>query len=157
MKKVGRAVVGLVLLGGLVAGCAGGGNPWPKSRSQIVQMAPSCEDFAVQIYFETESAQLTKEARSVLKGAESLATGCKVASVRVIGLADAKGGGPGGNLALSKKRADTVARALGKMGLKDVDFDVGAAGDADAMTSDGEARPLRRRADIKFDLDGRLR
>ncbi len=156
MKKVGQAVIGLVILGGLVAGCASS-NPWPKSRSQIVQMAPACEDFAVQIYFETESAALTNEARSLLKGAEAMTKGCKVASVRVIGLADAKGGGPDSNLALSKKRADTVTRALSKMGLKAVDFEVGAAGDAGAITGNGEARPLRRRADIKFDLDGQLR
>jgi outer membrane protein OmpA-like peptidoglycan-associated protein len=120
-------------------------------------MAPACEDFTVQIYFETESAALTNEARSVLKGAETLAKGCKVASVRVIGLADAKGGAPDANLALSKKRADTVTRALAKSGFANVDFEVGAAGDAGATTSNGEARPLRRRADIKFDLDGALR
>lgn len=153
MNKVGRAAWGLVVLGVLVTGCASG-SPWPKSRSQIVKMAPTCEDFAVQIYFETESAALTSEANSVLKGAATVAKGCKVASVRVIGLADAKGGGADSNLALSKKRADTVTRALDKMGFKDVDFEVGAAGDAGAITSNGEARPLRRRADIKFDLDG---
>jgi outer membrane protein OmpA-like peptidoglycan-associated protein len=155
MKKVGRAVIGLVMLGGLVAGCASS-NPWPKSRSQIVKMAPACEDFAVQIYFESQSAALTSEARSVLKGAESLATGCKVASVRVIGLADAVGQ-PDANLALSKKRADTVTRALTKAGFGKVDLEVGAAGDVGATNSAGEARPLRRRTDIKFDLDGRLR
>jgi peptidoglycan-associated lipoprotein len=43
------------------------------------------------------------------------------------------------------------------MGFSNVDFDVGAAGDAGAMTNDGEARPLRRQADIRFDLDGKLR
>jgi hypothetical protein len=88
-----------------------------------------CEDFAVQIYFESQSAKLTNEARSVLKGAEALATGCKVASVRVIGLADAVGA-PDANLALSKQRADVGDRALDKMGFGNVDFDVGAAGDA---------------------------
>jgi len=153
MKKVGLAIVGAAVLGGLVAGCAS--NPWPKSRSQIVQTAPSCEDFSVQIYFESNSAKLTSEARSVLKGAEALTTGCKVASVRVIGLADAVGQ-PDVSLAVSKQRADAVTRALAKMGHGNVEFDVGAAGDAGATTTDGEARPLRRRADIRFDLDGRL-
>lgn len=154
MKKVGSAIVGVAVLGGLVAGCASG-NPWPRSRSQIVQTAPSCEDFAVQIYFEDRSARLTSEARSVLKGADALATGCKVASVRVVGLADAKGS-PEASLAISKQRADAVTKALAKMGYDHVEFDVGAAGDAGATTSDGEARPLRRRADIRFDLNGKL-
>uniref|UniRef100_B0T255 OmpA/MotB domain protein n=1 Tax=Caulobacter sp. (strain K31) TaxID=366602 RepID=B0T255_CAUSK len=156
MKRVGPTVICMAMAAGLVAGCATN-NPWPKSRSQIVETAPACEDFAVQIYFETESAALTNEARSVLKGAGALAKGCKVASARVIGLSDAVGGGSNSNLALSRKRADTVKAALDKIGFRDVAFEVGAAGDAGATTSGGEARPLRRRADIKFDLDGPLR
>lgn len=154
MKKVGLAIVGAVALGSLLAGCTTS-NPWPKSRSQIVQMAPSCEDFSVQIYFESRSAKLTNEARSVLKGADALATGCKVASVRVIGLADSVGS-PDASLAVSKQRADAVTRALAKIGYGNVEFDVGAAGDVGATNSEGEARPLRRRADIRFDLDGKL-
>jgi outer membrane protein OmpA-like peptidoglycan-associated protein len=155
MKKIGLAIIGVAALGGLMAGC-GTSNPWPKSRSQIVQTTPSCEDFSVQIYFESKSAKLTNEARSVLKGADAVATGCKVASVRVVGLADAVGS-PDVSLALSKQRADAVTRALAKMGYSNVQFDVGAVGDAGAMTSGGEARPLRRQADIRFDLDGKLR
>ncbi len=154
MKKVGLAMIGVVALGGLVAGCATK-SPWPKSRSQIVQTAPAARTSRSSIYFENKSAQLTNEARQVLKSADALATGCKVASVRVIGLADAAGA-PDANLAVSKQRADAVTKALSKMGYGNVEFDVGAAGDAGATTSDGEARPLRRRADIRFDLDGKL-
>ncbi len=154
MKKVGLAIVGAAVLGGLVAGCAS--SPWPKSRSQIVQTAPSCEDFSVQIYFESQSAKLTDEARQVLKEADALATGCKVSSVKVIGLADAVGA-PDANLTLSKQRAAVVTRALSKLGYGSVGFEVGAAGDVGATTRGGEARPLRRRADIQFDLDGKLR
>lgn len=153
MKKIGLAIVGAAVLGGLVAGCAS--NPWPKSRSQVVKTAPSCEDFSVQIYFESKSAELTDEARLVLKSADALATGCKVTSVTVLGLADAVGS-QNASLEVSKQRAAAVTRALAKMGYDRVEFEVGAAGDAGATTSDGEARPLRRRADIKFDLDGRL-
>ncbi len=154
MKRVGLALIGAAALGGLVAGCTTS-SPWPKSRSQIVQTAPSCEDFSVQIYFESQSSRLTSEARSVLRSADALATGCKVASVKIIGLADAVGA-PAANLTLSRQRADTVNRALDKMGYSNVTHDVGAAGDAGATTSDGENRPLRRRADILFDLDGKL-
>jgi len=153
MNKVGLTLIGLAAMSGVVAGCAS--NSAPKSRSDIVQTAPSCEDFAVQIYFESQSSKLTDEARSVLKGAEALATGCKVASVRVVGLADAVGA-PDANLALSQARADTVKRALAKMGYGDAVLE-GAAGDAGATTISGEARPVRRRADVMFDLDGRLR
>ncbi|WP_165183933.1 OmpA family protein [Caulobacter soli] len=154
MRKLGLAMIGAAVMGGLVAGCAS--SPWPKSRSQIVQTAPTCEDFAVQIYFESQSAKLTSEARQVLKEADALTTGCKVESVKVLGLADAVGA-PDANLTLSKQRADVVTRALGKLGHGKVVFDVAAAGDAGATTRGGEARPLRRRADIQFDLDGKLR
>jgi outer membrane protein OmpA-like peptidoglycan-associated protein len=154
MKKIGLTIVGAMVLGGLAAGCAS--TPWPKSRSQVVQTAPSCEDFSVQIYFPDRSTKLTNEARSVLKSADALASGCKVASVKVVGLASAPGA-PEANLTLSKQRADVVTRALGKMGHANVAFEVGAVGGAGALTSDGDARPLRRRADIMFDLDGKLR
>jgi outer membrane protein OmpA-like peptidoglycan-associated protein len=154
MRRVELTAIGIVAAAGLVAGCAS--SPWPKSRSQIVTTAPACEDFAVQIYFERDSAEVTSEARSVLKSAETLTKGCKVDSVRVLGLADAVGASDV-NLALSKKRATVVTSALAKVGFRNVEFDVAAAGDTGSITGSGEARPLRRRADVKFDLTGPLR
>ena len=155
MKRVGLTAIGMVLAAGLVTGCTTT-SPWPKSRSQIVEMAPTCEDFAVQIYFERDSAEVTTEARGVLKGAGALTRNCKVASVHVVGLADAVGAADV-NLELSKKRANAVTEALAKVGFRHVEFDVAAAGDLGAVTKNGEAKPLRRRADVKFDLDGPLR
>ena len=154
MRRVELTAIGIVVVAGLVAGCAS--SPWPKSRSQIVTTAPVCEDFAVQIYFERDSAEVTSEARSVLKSAGTLTKGCKVDSVRVLGLADAVGA-PDVNLALSKKRATAVTDALAKVGFRNVEFDVTAAGDTGSITGSGEARPLRRRADVKFDLAGPTR
>jgi outer membrane protein OmpA-like peptidoglycan-associated protein len=154
MRRVELTAIGIVAAAGLVAGCAS--SPWPKSRSQIVATAPACEDFAVQIYFERDSAEITDEARSVLKSAGALTKGCKVDSVRVLGLADAVGASDV-NLALSKKRATAATSALAKVGFRNVEFDVAAAGDTGSITGSGEARPLRRRADVKFDLAGPLR
>ena len=154
MRRVELTVVGIVLAAGLVAGCAS--SPWPKSRSQIVTPPPTCEDFAVQIYFERDSAEITSEARSVLGTAETMARNCKVASVRVVGLADAVGA-PAVNLALSKQRASAVTAALAKVGFRNVEFDVTAAGDTGSVTRTGEAQPLRRQADVRFDLDGPAR
>ena len=149
MRRVELTIIGVVVAAGLAGGCASG----PKSRSQIEAMAPACEDFAVQIYFDRDSAEVTQEARSVLSSAGTLAKGCKVASVHVVGLADAVGS-PDVNLALSRQRATAVTKALAKAGFRQVEFDVAAAGDAGALTGAGEARPLRRRADVRFDLDG---
>jgi len=154
MRKVELTAIGIVVAAGLVAGCASG--PWPKSRSQIVTTAPACEDFAVEIYFERDSAEVTSEARSVLRSAGALTKGCKVDSVRVLGLADAVGTADL-NLQLSKQRATAVTDALAKAGFRNVEFDVTAAGDTGSVTGLGEARPLRRRADVRFDLAGPLR
>ena len=109
----------------------------------------------MQIYFDRDSAEVTQEARSVLGSAGALAKGCKVASVHVVGLADSVGA-PDVNLALSRQRATAVTKALAKVGFRQVEFDVAAAGDAGAVNGAGEARPLRRRADVRFDFDGPL-
>ena len=154
MRRVELTVIGAVLAAGLITGCAS--SPWPKSRSQIVTTPPTCEDFAVQLYFERDSAEITSEARSVLATAEAMAKNCKVTSVHVVGLADAVGA-PDVNLALSKQRASAVTEALAKVGFRDVEFDVTAAGDTGSVTRTGEAQPLRRQADVRFDLDGPMR
>ncbi|MBO9710913.1 MAG: OmpA family protein [Caulobacter sp.] len=155
MNKGGLATMGVVAAIGLAATGCTTTNPWPKSRSQIVKAPVTCQDFSVQIYFDRDSAVITDEARQVLKDAGAMTKGCKIKSVNVLGLADAKGA-PDANLELSKKRAGAVARALGKAGVRNVEFDLGAAGDAGAVTGSGEARPLRRQADVRFDLDGPL-
>jgi outer membrane protein OmpA-like peptidoglycan-associated protein len=155
MRRVELTAIGVVVAAGLAAGCASH-SPWPKSRSQIVTTAPACEDFAVQIYFERDSAEVTNEAKSVLKSAEGLTKGCAVGSVRVLGLADAVGA-KDLNLELSKRRATAVTDALAKVGFRNVEFDVAAAGDTGSITGSGEARPLRRRADVQFHLTGPLR
>ena len=148
MSKVGLTVAGLAA-GLLVTGCAS--SPWPRSRAQI-EIAPArCEAFQVQIYFDRDSTKLTREARSILAEAGKMARGCDVKAVRVVGLADAVGA-PGDNLDLSKRRAGAVTQALGRVGFRNVSFDVQAAGDTGATTLGGANRPLRRRADINFDL-----
>ena len=141
------AIVGV--LGMLVAGCAT--TPWPRSRAAIETPSTACDDFSVSLYFDRDSATITREARSVLNGAGGVAKGCRVNSVRVVGLADAVGAADA-NQTLSEQRAKAVTAALAKAGFKQVEFDVAAAGDAGATTRGGETRPLRRRADVRFDL-----
>jgi peptidoglycan-associated lipoprotein len=75
-----------------------------------------------------------------------------VKSVRVIGLADAKGTSAD-NLALSKHRAETVSAVLAKHGFAHAEIDSAAVGDAGAVAASGATAPLRRRADILFDLE----
>lgn len=132
------------LTGGLLAGCN------TITRDQIVKAPSSCEDMTVQIYFEPDSAEVTKEGEAVLRTAAAAARNCKVDHVRVLGLADAAGA-PAANLELSKRRAASVTAALAATGLPAAEFDLAAAGQSGAVTPAG-AQPLRRRADITVEL-----
>lgn len=148
-KFPGKALgaTGLVLaFAAITAGCTTVRN----ARDKIVKPAVTCEDAAAQIYFEPESAQITREGRAVIGQAASMARGCTVDKVTVTGLADAVGA-PAANLELSKRRAASVTRALAATGLPAAEFDLQAAGQSGAVTPDG-ITPLRRRADIRLEL-----
>lgn len=132
----------------LLAGCAA--TPPGGARAKIETPA-ACEDLTVHIYFEPESAEVTDEGRAVLSQAASSAKACKVERVKVLGLADAVGA-PAANLELSKQRVASVTKALIANGLPAAEFDLAAAGQQGAVTQDGEARPLRRRADVTLEL-----
>lgn len=119
-----------------------------------VAAANPCQDLTVSIYFERDSATITREARAVLRGAGDLARGCVLGEVDVLGLADSVGD-PAVNLALSRKRAEAVRGAVERLGFATVNFQLGAAGEDGAITVSGVARPLRRRANVTFHLKPR--
>ena len=110
-----------------------------------------CQDLTVSIYFDRDSAVITREAQAVLKGAGDMTRGCVLGQVDVTGLADAVGD-PEANLALSKKRADAVRSAVARLGFSTVNFSVGAVGEQGAVTAGGADKPLRRRTDVTFHL-----
>jgi peptidoglycan-associated lipoprotein len=111
-----------------------------------------CEDLKVSIYFEQDSAKLTRDAKQVLNEAAVIRKGCAAGVVDIVGLADAVGD-PQANQALSVKRAKAVTQALGSMGYGVVN--VAAAGESGSTTAAGELRPLRRRADLTFKSQGK--
>lgn len=133
-----------------LAACAETSGPWRSLKKPVAATGATCAGFTSSIYFDQDSAALTPEARMVLASARAQARGCQVRGVRVVGLADAVGASEA-NLALSKRRADTVSSALATHGFGKADFDLAAIGDLGAASS-GVAAPLRRRADIIFDL-----
>ena len=136
----------------LVLALAASGCANTKTTRALIEQAPAaCEDITIPIYFEADVSALTPEGRRVIASEAQRAKGCTVESVRVLGLADAVGE-PAANLELSKKRAASVADALGKAGLPAASYDVAAAGAAGAVTASGEVRPVRRRADITLKL-----
>lgn len=142
-RMFGLALAGVVALGGC--------QTMQSARERLVKAPPHCVDQTVQIYFAPDQAELTPEGRMVIGQAASAARSCKVTAVEVLGLADAAGA-PGANLELSRRRAQSVAAALSANGLPVADFKVAAAGQAGAITADGKAAPLRRRADVTLRL-----
>lgn len=141
------AILALAAVGVALAGCSSMG----KTRASIVKETAACDDITVQVYFDPDSAELTREGNAVLAAAAGQAKACKIDRVRVLGLADAVGA-PQANMELSKKRSAAVTRALIANGLPNAEFDLAAAGQAGAVTKDGEDRPVRRRADVTIEL-----
>ena len=128
----------------LLSGCAS----WPGHRAATPN---PCQDLTVSIYFQRDSAAITREARAVLRGAGELARGCVLGQVDVTGLADSVGD-PDINLALSQRRAEAVRRAVERLGFTTVNFNIGAVGERGATTASGDNRPLRRQARVTFHL-----
>ncbi|MDB5422709.1 MAG: outer membrane protein [Phenylobacterium sp.] len=125
-----------------------------SARDRIVRAPVGCVDQTVQIYFEPDSAALTREGRAVLNLAAKDSRACKVSGVDVLGLADSAGVADA-NLELSKRRAQAVTEALTAAGLPAAEFKVAAAGQAGATNSKGDVRPLRRRTDVVLHLSPR--
>jgi outer membrane protein OmpA-like peptidoglycan-associated protein len=154
MTKTIQAVQAITTAGVIVAlaGCADTQGPWRMWRKPVAAAPATCADFQSTVYFQQDSAALVPEAREVLENARDQARGCVVKAVRVVGLADAVGATEA-NLILSRRRAETVSTALARHGFDKVDIDRTAMGDAGALAASGVAAPMRRRADILFDLE----
>lgn len=136
----------LVTLGTLLA--LGGCQTW-LNRPLVDDT--SCADVSAEIYFQPDSADLGPDAQQLIHAAADQAKGCAVTRVDVLGLADALGSASA-NLTLSEARAKAVTAALGAARLPAAQFHVQAAGDAGAVTQDGQAQPMRRRVEIVLRL-----
>ena len=143
-----RLGIGIIAGGALAALLAGCESAPPRSApSPLARAAPVCADFSFPIYFEKSSDQLTAQARQVVDASVQQVRGCKVTKIEVLGLADADGPRLR-NLALSRRRADHVAKALAGDGLPAPVFDVEAIGETGATGPDGKPEPLRRRTEV---------
>ena len=141
-------VLALAVGAQLLTGCV---SPAGSARSRIVKTPSACDDVTVQIYFDADSAEMTDEGRAILAQAATAAKTCRIDKVKVLGLADAAGG-PAAGMELSKQRVAAVTRALIANGLPAGEFDLSAAGQQGSTVAGGEARPLRRRADVTLEL-----
>ena len=148
MKRWGRTarLASIAVAAGL-AGC----QSWSDMRDRLVDTA-ACEPVRAEIYFEPDSAVVGADARALIAEAARQAQGCELRYVEVLGLADAAGA-PEANLQLSRARAEAVTAALAAARLAVTDVRILAAGDAGAMTPQGQLQPMRRRAEIVLRLE----
>ena len=121
----------------------------PPYAGPVVAAPNPCTDITASIYFERDSAALTRDAMQVLRGIAAQAEACRFRNVDVYGLSDPVGA-PAANVALSQRRAETVSRELAQLGYTEVTFKLIAAGESGAVMPTGEVEPLRRRVDIIF-------
>lgn len=127
------------------AGCTAGREPAPAEAG-----APACADAAFSIYFDKGEAVLTAPARDLVADTARRLAGCRIHTVRVVGLADAEGPAAE-NLELSAARAAYVVEAFAAYGWPKPEFDIAAAGEAGATAPGGADRPLRRRVEVFVD------
>jgi len=145
---LGGKILIVVLTAGLggagLAGCESAGRF--LRRDQLVAAPPVCASHRFEVYFADGEAGLTPAARHAVTAAAGRLRGCDIQKVRVIGLADARGG-DAANLTLSERRAEATARALTEAGWPAPAFELDAAGETGATSAGVDAWPRPSEAD----------
>jgi outer membrane protein OmpA-like peptidoglycan-associated protein len=139
-----------LVMAGLIAGlglsaCSTG--PRFPDRSDLVTTPSACGATRFDVYFNENQDRLTTPALDAIGLTATQLQGCRIQSVKVLGLASATGA-TAENMDLSQRRAAAVAEALAAAGWPAPAFDIEAAGDAGATTTDGVQEPLRRRTEV---------
>ncbi len=146
--------LGVMAVGLGVSGCASTRSMF-TDRDEIVAAPAPCAPMKFEIYFADGEARLTEPARQAIGMTATQLQSCNISAVRVVGLADARGGS-NANLSLSARRAQTVAEALTAAGWPAPVFDVVAAGDEGAADDKGVREPLRRRTEVLVEAAPRI-
>ena len=128
----------------VLAGCSTLRTP---NRDELVTEPSACAAKRFDIYFAEDQATLTDAARTAIGLTAAQLRGCRINTVKVLGLASSTGSADA-NQALSEQRALAVAEALTAAGWPMPAFELTAAGDQGATTASGVAEPLRRRTEV---------
>ncbi len=142
-----RSIIAAV---GLAALALGACTTTAPTREALVADPTACTAKRFDIYFAENQSGLTDAARSAIGLTATQLQGCRIRTVRVVGLSSATGGADA-NQALSEQRALSVAEALVAAGWPTPAFELAAAGDTGATTATGVAEPLRRRTEVLVD------
>jgi len=140
-----KIVIAIGLIGLGLTGCAS-----MKPATPLVTTAAVCQPQRFEVYFADSQAGLTRPAHQAIAMRADRLKGCDIRSVKVMGLADARGGAAA-NLSLSERRAQSVVEALAATGWPAPVFEVEAVGDEGATTAAGVREPLRRRTEVLVD------
>jgi outer membrane protein OmpA-like peptidoglycan-associated protein len=106
-------------------------------------------DFAV--YFDNRDTRLSRAARDVINAQVDPLRGCRIESVRIIGLAEDEGGRDVSEQ-ISMLRADAISEHLHRRtGWPTGEWVLLATGERGAVTESGRAVPMRRRARITIE------
>ncbi|CAN5137663.1 hypothetical protein BH10PSE1_BH10PSE1_34330 [soil metagenome] len=146
-------IFGMVALSAGLAGCSSTRTLFPD-RAAVIATPSACAPMKFEIYFADSEARLTEPARQAIGMTATHRHPCTIKLVRVVGLADARGGAEA-NQSLSERRAETGAQALAGAGWPAPVFDVTAAGDTGAANDQGIREPLRRRTEVLVDAGPR--
>ena len=123
----------------------------PESQPQpVVQAQPATIPASYQLFFDWNQASLTPEGSQVLKSAvEDVHK--KGVRIDVTGHTDSSGS-DAYNIKLSKRRAETVKKAMVAMGITEKDIVIYAKGKAGQLvaTEDGVREPQNRRVEIVY-------
>jgi len=140
-----KRLIIIAAVGATVAGC--GWTPGMRDRSELVAEPSACSEKRFEVYFAENEARLTNPALQAIGLTATQLQGCDIRRVKVTGLASATGD-VAANLSLSERRATAVAEALVAAGWPTPAFEVGAVGDAGAVTTAGASEPMRRRTEV---------
>ncbi len=136
----------------LLALAVGAGLAGCNTARPLVASSSPCQNTTVTLYFESGSEMLTDAGKQIVGLTAKHLQGCKVRELSLVGLADPTGSAQV-NLTLSQHRADNVLTAFVHAGLPVPKYNLVAAGQKGAVTSNGAVEPLRRQVDVTVVVD----
>ena len=136
----------------LLALAVGAGLAGCNTTRPLLASSSPCQNTTVTLYFESGSEALTDAGKQIVGLTAKHLQGCKVRELSLVGLADPTGSAQV-NLTLSQHRADNVLTAFVHAGLPVPKYNLVAAGQKGAMTSNGAVEPLRRQVDVTVVVD----
>ncbi|MFC6196710.1 OmpA family protein [Ponticaulis profundi] len=147
-----KTLIGIFLGGAALAACSTSPPAAPPPlapQAEDMVAGPPCHEENFQVYFASGQTTLDETARKVIgKIVESEAT-CELSAIEIEGHSDASGASDV-NLAVSRKRAQAVQKALQDADLRVKVIEIIAMGETDALTSDGLATPMNRMVEVRF-------